>query len=1210
MLCALLVALLGSLSLGAGSAAAATPRPTIAFEGVEAGYTSAHVKFTLGPSQYTYLYDLQYTTNLTSEVEEGEWRDGGGGDIGGGEQTWPYEKPLEPGGSHAVNEIIPRINPGTKYQYRVVIIVYDENEYPFFRYPEAPEPQEFLETKSVAKPVVAFNSISEVTLDSAQFAGTVNTSYPGGLDAEGEAAYKTEWKYVCQPECPDLPTTTVQAGEPTQPASLEAIRLEANTYYEVSLEATNAAGTTSVTKSFQTPLVAPTVKPLAGGSAGAGSFNVGGIVQPFNTKISSCHFEYGPTTEYVYSAPCSPDPVGRTEIQKILVGGNAGQFKLRFRGQTTEDIQVGAPASVVEHELKALSVIGPAGIVEVTGGECFFCFEYEVFFGGPLASTNLAPIIGLNGTEEPHVETGNPMGPPTISTIVNGGNNAPVLVEAHLTGLTPGATYHYDLFATNSVGTVSTGDQTFIPPLASEEAECPNQVARAENNSTSLPECRAYELVTSAPKSGFPASLTTASENEAVAYLTKAGNIENSGQGSAFFNYYVANRTDQGWKTAPNLSGPKGSIFYPRGKVQTINFGQFSPDLSESIWTMVVEGKPEGPYLRGPKGEFTEVGDGPPNGGGLPFSLYIGASTDLHHVYYYGMGYTFFPPAWGPEIGPGLYEFEGTGNVGPPRRIDLLDSGEPISNCFAGNFVEGASTFDSASDDGSTVFFTEKGCEGHPAQVWARVDASKSYFASQSQCTRTAGDPGGACYEPWDGTYTGGATFQSGATDGSRVVFTTQQQLLNEDTNEDNDIYEYVLPTESDPNPSPNLIDVTASSPDAKVQQVLRASDDCKTIYFIARGVLAANRDALDEPARAGDENLYVWHQDTSHPEGETKFIGRLTAQPDFSELFGEAEWPYVKHESEVTSDGRYFAFKALTPLTPNDTDNAADLFRYDDSTGELIRVSVDAAGTGGNGDDQNIGFTAAKEHTHPGMTDDGQEIVFTTSEALSANDGNGAPDIYIWKEGHTALISTGSVGGGAQAAVMDGSGNNIYFSSTQKLTPEDTDSVSDVYDARIDGGFSFAHVENCSGEACQPEPQPEQAAPVPATYGANGSGNYQRATVSIDPLAAAQKKKLASGGRATINVRVSGAGSVSLEGSASVHKKPIQAFAASRRSVQPGPLGVPVKLGKGALAQLRKTGKLTIQVSAEFADAEPAGSAVTLKAPGGRAKHGRKHGH
>ncbi|HEY3838250.1 MAG TPA: hypothetical protein VGL72_16840, partial [Bryobacteraceae bacterium] len=167
------------LAIGAASASAAAPEPTVTFEGVEDGYTSAHVKFTLGTSAYTLLYDVQYTTNLSSDVEGSEWRDGGGGDYGGGEQTWPFEKVLNGSSSYTVNEIIPHLNPGTKYQYRVYVLVYGETEYEGeYLYPQAPEPGPFFETKSVAKPAVAFNSISGITLDGAQFEGTVNTSYP------------------------------------------------------------------------------------------------------------------------------------------------------------------------------------------------------------------------------------------------------------------------------------------------------------------------------------------------------------------------------------------------------------------------------------------------------------------------------------------------------------------------------------------------------------------------------------------------------------------------------------------------------------------------------------------------------------------------------------------------------------------------------------------------------------------------------------------------------------------------------------------------------------------------------------------------------------------------------------------------------------------------------------------------------------------------
>ena len=177
-------------------------------------------------------------------------------------------------------------------------------------------------------------------------------------------------------------------------------------------------------------------------------------------------------------------------------------------------------------------------------------------------------------------------------TLNEGGNNSPVLVEAHLTGLTPGATYHYRIVASNPLGTVRSDDNTFVPPLAVSGAACPNEAPRAENNSTRLPECRAYELVTAAPKSGFGASLYENNENESVVYQSNAGNIEDSGQGFLFGNYYVAQRTDAGWETVPNLNGPRGSIFAPPYNINFASLGQYSQDLRHSVWYAVHENGP------------------------------------------------------------------------------------------------------------------------------------------------------------------------------------------------------------------------------------------------------------------------------------------------------------------------------------------------------------------------------------------------------------------------------------------------------------------------------------------------------------------------------------------------------------------------------------------------------------------------------------------
>ena len=206
---------------------------------------------------------------------------------------------------------------------------------------------------------------------------------------------------MCRPQCPTVAEPVVIEGdEAGGPVSLDPIRLETNTYYEVELIATNADGAQPVVTEefFTTPNIAPKIKPAPGGSSGKGAYSIGGVVTPYNTKITDCHFEYGPTTEYVYSAPCSPQPVGRNEIQSIAVSGTEGDFRLIFRGQETGDIPLGADPKVVEEELQALSTIGPEGVTKVTREFGFFAVYYTIHFGGPLSGTNLGPLKGIQGT--------------------------------------------------------------------------------------------------------------------------------------------------------------------------------------------------------------------------------------------------------------------------------------------------------------------------------------------------------------------------------------------------------------------------------------------------------------------------------------------------------------------------------------------------------------------------------------------------------------------------------------------------------------------------------------------------------------------------------------------------------------------------------------------------------------------------------------------
>lgn len=685
-----------------------------------------------------------------------------------------------------------------------------------------------------------------------------------------------------------------------------------------------------------------------------------------------------------------------------------------------------------------------------------------------------------------------------------------VTVEAHLGGLTPGATYHYDLVAANGAGTEESGNQTFVATLSPAEA-CLNEQVRTEDNSLALPECRAYEMVTPPGKEGFDTKFTGFSEDR-VSFTSFAGNLAKSGQNIGNENRYVAARNEVGWQTIPDLNGASGTLKDgPSFVVNDASPLAYSSDLLSSLWDVERLGVPGGAhlYLRNPEGTFTLIGPNP-DASLAPLRL---TSADLSHV-------VVWPNPAGRFLlgsGEGIYEYVGTG-VDQPRLVDIDNSGSPITACTVGLQTGTSRSFaKSISSDGRVIsFLVIGGCGGaNPAtnEIWARVDGTTSIDVSASECERTAADPGGVCNGPLGsggcahttdgqggevGPGCRGAQFQGAAEDGSRVFFTGRRQLVNGDTDQTNDLYACDIPSgHLDPSPGKanscagfRQISI-AQSGAAEVEDVLANSTDGSSVLFTAKGVLASNEDALGEAAVAGGHNLYVWRQDSLHPAGRTAFVGRL----DSEDLSAGDQAP------QLTPDGRFVVFTTATQLVPTDTDEVSDVYRYDVESGALARVSTNIFGVGGNGPfDATIPKSGA-------VSEDGRKVVFTTSEALSPADGNAEPDIYLWTPARVSLISTGSVGGGAirkaglepirpANIAIDGSGQNIYFETRGALTPADGDDLGDIYAARVGGGVSFARAASCSGEACQAPSSESPSNPSPATAQSPGDGGNAKPKV------------------------------------------------------------------------------------------------------------------
>ena len=187
-------------------------------------------------------------------------------------------------------------------------------------------------------------------------------------------------------------------------------------------------------------------------------------VNPDGAEIEECRFEYGPTTSYGSSKPCSTLPGAGTSP----VGVSASVAGL-------------APSSIYHFRI-AVSYAGGAN----SGGDRTFAtagarpaVSTEEASAITQTSASLNARVNPNGKEitECEFEYGRSKayGATTPCRPPPGGGQNPVPVSASITGLVEGSTYHFRVRATNVNGTTYGGDQTFAvsdtPPGGGEEPE-------------------------------------------------------------------------------------------------------------------------------------------------------------------------------------------------------------------------------------------------------------------------------------------------------------------------------------------------------------------------------------------------------------------------------------------------------------------------------------------------------------------------------------------------------------------------------------------------------------------------------------------------------------------------------------------------------------------------------------------------------------------
>jgi guanyl-specific ribonuclease Sa len=708
-----------------------------------------------------------------------------------------------------------------------------------------------------------------------------------------------------------------------------------------------------------------------------------------------------------------------------------------------------------------------------------------------------------------------------------GSGIVPVPKTIHLENL-PSGTIHYRVIATNQWGTTATDDTTFNfrPP------PCPNAHVRQQTDSSYLPDCRAYELVTpgyagavqimpgealtnfgstfgSFPQA--PQNYGFATSPSRFVYMGGLGSVEGQEAPNALLDMYLANRTDHGWVTTfPSIKGYEAKFTYGFGCSESMDFCVSFPGESTKLNPETNENErippSESPYLY--QADGSRIARLPTNvtviPGGIDFDGDKRLSGDFSHFVFSTT--TQFTPGADTEAPGTVYDNDIQAKTVVP--ISHTESGEPIPEIANDGKLIRPTGIADVSRDGSHILMAATTHEKCSPDVFP----FKCEYALKAPALLYMSINDIAVKDVSRGKL---ARFVGMTKNGSKVLFTTTEPLLPQDHDTSADMYMW-----SEEGNSLQLI---------SQQGNLGNSDNCSATWIEKCGVEAmypsrvVGSEAFDDAARVPglDDQIAYENGDVYFYSPEDLVPGEVGADGQRNlYLFHEGHLQLVTtfepgtqvDRVTISGDGSHAAFMTKSSLTSYNSGHHNEVYAYD-----AVHRVMRCASCNPNGTPPMTGETVVTvSESGPFMSNDGR-VFFGTKESLVPQDTDGIRDVYEYTEGRPQLISSGtgdreSTGGSEQIGAFFGDlqtglesvsrdGTNVYFSTFETLVPEDKNgSFLKIYDARTGGGFDFnpelgqcAAADECHGEGSQ-APPPAQVA-TGGGLGASGNLPASRGT-------------------------------------------------------------------------------------------------------------------
>ncbi|HEY8583261.1 MAG TPA: hypothetical protein VIL49_09945 [Capillimicrobium sp.] len=695
-----------------------------------------------------------------------------------------------------------------------------------------------------------------------------------------------------------------------------------------------------------------------------------------------------------------------------------------------------------------------------------------------------------------------------------------------------------------------------------------------------LPDGRAYELVSAQDDNlGDVTRVVTAGDDaDSLVYVTQAA--DDQAPGVPLYNYLRGQRTGGGWGSV-SLNPALGPTSAPNGAVSAQAIA-FSTDLRAQLADTPLNLGPGDTnaasdyyVIASPQGTsrfLTPGGPYDPFTSGRGYAL-IGVSADLSRVLFRSSAYGGAPQLVPGDPDDSLYLWaDGVlTNVGVANG-QVVSTGQGMTpanarsgldpNTPAGGLAAPYGGANSLSADGSRLYYvTRVPGDNVNFGVYVRDHGAVKRIAEHGE-------------------------FLAATADGS-VAYLLSDRQLTPDATPGGGIFRYELATDTLEQITPDAGGLLEAGVDAA-----QLAANGSRLYFVARAALAPG--AVD-----GDSNVYVWDGQ------QVRFITTVASPAALV---------------RVSRNGRYLLLRTTASLDGAPNNGRDAVYVYDDVAQTLECASCRPDGGPSQGDalllDGEPAVLMENYIRSRNVADDGT-VVFQTDEALVDADENAVADVYRYRAGDLALVSTGKSQHPSRVGDVSDDGRTVLFITRDSLTGHDVDSgLWDVYAARVGGGHPepVPPAAGCQGDGCKGAWPGGVTAP-PIASGVPSAGNVTpvarpplpperdeeeapsvRQTVRLS-MGDTARDRLRAGKGASVVARVTGGGTLRLGGSIEIGDRSLELDPQRKRvrSTDAVRLRLGLRLPRAARRALADGDRVELRLEAQLGDGEPEQITITL---------------